>query len=153
MPQVFKKQFFLYIIKKVPHASLSTLLCGTPSILMPWDKQTKSHRESQRDQAKQEVQEVSCITYILKWSNFIFTLHFGAISCPLQDISIHGTDGRGWMEKFSRIREALHIWKVMKLWTFSVAPLAPFPPPIYGHLWGCFIVKLVVFSSNLSFYR
>ena len=36
------------------------------------------------------------------------------------------------------IREALPKKKVTKLRTFSVPPLAPPPPRIYGHLWGSF---------------
>ena len=44
----------------------------------------------------------------------------------------------------STFREAVKAKQVTKLWTLSVPPLAP--PPIYGHLGGCFIVKLVVLS-------
>ena len=56
-----------------------------------------------------------------------------------------GLNASGGLLYIYRLREALHILKVMKLWTFSVAPLAP-PPLIHGHLGGSFIVILVVLS-------
>ena len=96
----------------------------------------------------------NCITTLFKW-----TMHEERkMRICLKFADSYNTNMTKWATWSDPLRESVHIKKVTKLWTFSVAPLAPHPPStdtkgVFYRYIGRFELKFAALSLFQSYFN